>query len=94
MGVGGGELGLGYASLGPGGQQVAAQDLRPGAGALVEDSGPTSGPALPGTLLVHLQTPPTHSVTHAQSLPMLSCYTCSISCSSWFPCLMVSRYSC
>ena len=55
MGVGGGEVGVGDAGLGPGGNQVAAQDLWPGAGAPMKNPSPAPRPALPRALLVHLQ---------------------------------------
>ena len=48
------ELGLGDASLGSGGQQIAAEDLRPSAVALVEDARPAPSPALAWPLLVDL----------------------------------------
>ena len=60
MGVGGGEVGVGDASLGAGGQQVATQDLWPGAGAPVEDSSPAPSPALTLALLIYLQCSQSH----------------------------------
>ena len=71
MGVGGGKVGVGDAGLGPGGEQVAAQDFWPGAGAPVEDPSPAPRPALPWALLVHLQCSQAH------------CFSCRGGCIRW-----------
>ncbi len=49
------ELGLRNAGLGPGGQQVTPQDLRPGEAVLVDHPGPPPGPALTWALFTHLR---------------------------------------
>ncbi len=48
------QVGLRNASLGPGGQQIAPQDLWPGEAVLVDHPGPPPGPALTRTLFTHL----------------------------------------
>ncbi len=49
------ELGLRDSGLGPGGQQIAPQDLWPGEAVLVNHPGPPPGPALTRTLFTHLR---------------------------------------